>query len=355
MALNLAEISAMGGEGSTDARERLEIEYREARRLYDELELVGAKRAANEFVARWIEEPDLPLNSRELLADAMWIGCNSAAAESWDSTGVTSAAAIKGMNELIAWLRRQPEQEFRRIEVERLSERMRWYGSRIRAVDALEEVAEAVTDLDDPAVTKEACMRVDRHLPWLLKIPEADHARYVEATAEALAEGEDRLDADEMGVTDDAVARMERVAEALSDLRDCLEVDDDQDASRLYARLLLAELELAAKLGLPDRSEALFERFAALGEAALAACDSQIERVRDAQDDGNDRSAAIPVMLITKANVLMVNDEDDAALGVLAELIELYGAEDHPAVAAVVEAARELQTDLLDESDDEIA
>ncbi|HWE59850.1 MAG TPA: hypothetical protein VG228_09175, partial [Solirubrobacteraceae bacterium] len=107
------------------------------------------------------------------------------------------------------------------------------------------------------------------------------------------------------------------------------------------------------KLGQGDRVEARFEAFAALGAAALAACDSQVRRIENALDDGNDYSVAVPAMLMTKANVLVLNGEDDSALVIVTEIIDRFGTRNEPAVAAVVEKARELQTDLLEESDDD--
>jgi len=340
--------------GSEDAQEAFEAGYGECRRLYGNGEWVDAAWASNEFVALWIDKADLPARSRQLLADAMWIACNSAAAESWDQTGVRSEIAAAGMNDLIAWLRRQPEVEFRQTEARMLCERIHWYGGRDEALDSLEQVVEVLADLDDPTVAKDTVTRVVKQLAWLLEIANEDHQRYLDGMTEALDEAADSPpDPDELGVTDMSVTRMERVADALSDLGDCLDLEDDNDASELRAALLLAELEAVSKLGQGDRVEARFEAFAALGDAALAACDSQIRRIENALDDSNDYSAAVPAMLMTKATVLFLNDEDDSALVIVTEIIDRFGTRNEPAVAAVVEKARELQTDLLKESDDD--
>lgn len=303
-----------------DAEDTFAAEYRECRCLYEDENYAVAERVANELVARWLEEVDLSLESRKQLADAMWIACSSAPAQSWGDAGVDSEVAMAGLNQLMVWLRAQPEREFRGFEAWALCERMRWYGRRIETLESLEQVNGLLADLDDPAVTAHVATRVVEFLS-VFYTGRAD------------------------GLTDEHVARMERLAVALADLRGLLDPEDAPDVAALVAALLLAEFMVATTELARSPADAWLASFAALGDAALAECDRQIERQTDTP--AVNPTAAIAGMLLMKTNVLLYNDEHDLALETLTELIDRYGTDDDPATRAVALGARALRNDML--------
>jgi hypothetical protein len=275
--------------------------------------------------------------------------------EASDSSHATSQVGGEVLNDLIAWLQRQPEPEFRHIEARRLCDQMQLYGVSDEALEALEEAVQVVVGLDDLTLTKEVAGRVVELLPRLLYITQEDLGRYSEALVVLLDEDEHSPpDPNEIGVSDPFVSRLERLADALSDLADCLDVEDDEHATELHAALLLGELDAVGKLGQGEKVEARYESFARLGDAALAACDARIEIFEGAVRDGRTSAAqAVPASMMMKAGVLMLNDEDDTALVVLTEIIDRFEQSEEPVIAAIVRKAQEMQTDLLEESDDE--
>jgi hypothetical protein len=234
-----------------------------------------------------------------------------------------------------------------------LSERIRWYGQRTEGLDALEELVQVLVDLDDLSVTNDVASRVVTALPGSLYVSSEDQLRYDNGAITLLDDDDvSTIDPDEIGAGDETIDRSERAADALSVLGDCLDDDEDPVAVELRAMVLLREINAVGKLGNEDRFEARFQAFASLGAAAIAACDAQAQRVTDA-DGSNASPRTLVALLMTKASVLHTNDEDDTALVVLTEVIDRFGATDDLTVGAMVHAARELQADLLDDTDED--
>jgi hypothetical protein len=330
-----------------------DVGYQQCLHLYEKENWKHAARVSTEFVAQWIASTGLSLADRELFADAMWMACSSNALASWEHTRSVPAFAFRGMGDLLDWLRAQPEAEFRAIEARMLSERMRWYGQRTEGLDALEELVQVLVDLDDLSVTKDVASRVITALPGSLYISSEDQLRYDNGAITLLDDDDvSTIDPDEIGAGDEPIDRSERAADALSVLGDRLDDDEDPVATELRAMVLLREINAVGRLGNEDRFEARFEAFAALGAAAVAACDAQAQRVTDA-DDSKASPRTLVALLMTKASVLHTNDEDDTALVVLTEVIDRFGATDDLTVGAMGDAARELQADLLDDTDED--
>jgi hypothetical protein len=322
--------------------------YKECATLFQAHEWVEAERVSSELVIRWVSARDLSLRSRVRLAQAMVIR--------WSAHGQLdqTLSAREGLSELIVWLRSQPERELRALRARMLCEQIDGDGFRDEALDSLEELVQVVDDLNDLPLTEEVARRVVARMSRLLYISDEDQARYSHAY-DTLEPGEDSPpEPDEIGVSDPLIARLERLADALSDLADCLDVEDDEGATELRASLLLSELQAVTKLGQGEKAEALFETFASLGQAALAACDALVAQNEQAAAQGHPWAPdAIPAILILKAGALILNDEDDTALVLLTEIVDRF--EGNSSMAAMVRQARDMQLALLDDDDEEEA
>jgi hypothetical protein len=329
--------------------------YERCVRFYGQHRLADAARAADDLTSHWLTVPDLPVKARDQLGNAMWISCNCPENDSaGNGRSAPAHGDLRGLDDLIAWLREQPEPLFRRREARMLCERMRWHRGHDRELDSFEELAELLTDLDDLDVTKVMAMTLVRALPALVLIPSSDEQRYEGGLVRRLDDDEaDLPDPDALGVADSTVDRMERLADAMSQLEDCLDRDGDPAASELRAAILLAEAEVVARLGQQARFEALYDRILMLGAAALRACDSLIERDAEAEQAGDQRAAvSIAGSLMVKAGLLTLAEDEDAALVVFTEVIDRFGAREDPVIAAMVRTARELQREMIEEDED---
>ena len=124
-----------------------EEQYQACLRLYDERQWPQAERAAGDLIRRWLEVPGLSAQARDQLGNAIWIACNCAGASSSTDhpAGQTSPAGLQVLDDLIDWLRDQPEYLFRRREAAMLCERMRCHRGRPGEIEAFEELVELLT------------------------------------------------------------------------------------------------------------------------------------------------------------------------------------------------------------------
>jgi tetratricopeptide (TPR) repeat protein len=318
--------------------------YKDCAALFQAHEWPEAEHASSEMLVRWASTPDLSFRSRVRLAQAMVIR--------WTALGQLDQAvsARESLTGLIVWLRSQPETEFHALQTRMLCHQMARDGFMDEALDSLEELVQLVDELDDLALTKDVAERVVAQMSRLLYISDENQARYSQAY-DALDLGEDDPpEPEDIGISGPLIARLDRVADALSDLADCLDIEDDDAATELRASLLLSELQAVTRLGQAEKAEALFETFASLGHAALAACDALVSLNEQAAEQGHPWAPeAVPAVLILKAGTLIMNDKDETALALLTEIVERF--EGSSSMAAMVRQARDMQSALLDEED----
>lgn len=299
--------------------------------------LPEAVAAVEEFVSRYLPADGLSVRSRDCLADAMWIRCRALWGQSTDSTDPLRGEAIRLLDELIVWLRDQPEPVLRTQLAWRLGDRLLWGVEVGPAVEVLEELVAVLVEVGDRDLIIHSTDTIVREMPWLMNVGDENWERLSGALSTAWAEEELPRDA---GISDDAAVRTARLLAAMQRLDDLLGADERQSAAEPRAAVLVVLLSLFGATGRGEEALPLYDELMELGPATVTACDRMIEDlVSNSAEPGSPESAIGPMTV--KAEALEAQGKAREARAAYGELIEQFKARDNPAIVASVQHARE--------------
>ncbi len=340
-------IHAAARDGSSDAARLAAVAWQAKCQFFcDEERWSEALDASSEFLAQYKDAEDLRV--RWALSNVRLVFSRAVANLSLASTGEIGEFADPELNELIAWLRAQPEPAFAGELARSLRLKVRWHARDEAGLDALEELVDVLARTGDPELVRELADRLLQATP-LLFAP-SQHER--EHVAEVLEDSDQPLEPEDV-FSERHRHRMVRLARSFNELAELLGSLSQRrstQAAELRAAMLLHVCTALARLGQVGAAEQVFMQLARLDQAALAACDrtDEDEAAIALQTNGD----ALPHLVATavlKARIHATNGRTKIAVDALEDVTRTYHDNDSPWIAAALEEADELREELRSE------
>ena len=326
-----------------------EAGYAECYYLMEEQRWPEAADATARFVAHWLNDGSLTAQRKTDVAGVMWMRCLASFEESRIQTGTRGDVAVQLLDELLDWLRRQPDTELRSELARRLPTKVRWLAPSLAAFDTVDELLDVLHEIDDADLIVRVAEPTLREVLWLQKVGSDDARRLESATVLALQRRRPAGGPAETRITSETVLRLERAVSVLRRFIELLTGNPAKRAPEVRAEALVQLAGILGIVGRTDEQKAVAEELIALGAVTVAACDAVLAWLTER---GVITSLSITLPLL-KAGVFASQGNTQGAEDMLGSLIKEFGRREEPWIRAFLDSARELLADLRDGAGEE--